>query len=85
VQGFVQQDAGVVAGEGAAGLVGAVEAGGQADDEQLRPFIAEGWHRAAVIAGMAGAAGFKEGGKAGAGGAVGGEGHGFQSQCSPLS
>ncbi len=52
MQRFVEQDAGVVAGERAPGGVGAVEARREADDQQARVAIAERRHRRAVIRGM---------------------------------
>jgi hypothetical protein len=50
MQGGIQQDAGVVAGERPSAAVGAVIAGREADDEQRRLGIAEGLHRPRVIA-----------------------------------
>ena len=46
MQGGEQEVAGAVAGEDAAGAVAAVGRGGQADDEQARPRIAEARARA---------------------------------------
>src|SRR5262245_9663434 len=52
MQRFVEQDAGMVPGKGAAGAVRAVQAGGQAHDQQPRPRGAERRDRPRVIAGV---------------------------------
>ena len=52
VQRFVEQDAGVVPGERAAGAVRAVHAGREPDDEEPRPDGAERRDRPRVVAGM---------------------------------
>ena len=49
VQGAVQQDAGVIAGERPAGAIGAVHPRRETDDEQPVARAAEGRHRPAVI------------------------------------
>ncbi len=55
VQGFVQQHAGKIAGEGPTATVGAVHAGREADDQQARLVIAKGGDGAGMVIGVAGA------------------------------
>ena len=52
LQGFVEQDAGIVAGEGPAAGIGAVHARGKTDDQQARLGIAEGRHRPGMVVGI---------------------------------
>src|SRR5262249_40941449 len=53
VEGGVEEVAGAVAGEDAAGAVAAVRRGGQADDDHARPRIAEACDRLAPVIVMA--------------------------------
>ncbi len=76
MQGLIQQDAGGVAGEGAAAAVGAVHAGREADDQKLGVRVAKRRHRPGMVGGIAGVDVIQKRGEARAGTAVGIEIHG---------
>jgi hypothetical protein len=53
VQGFIEQDAGMVAGEGPPGAIGTMHAGRKADNQQPSLRIAKRQHRTGVIVRLA--------------------------------
>ena len=52
MQGFVKQDAGMIAGKRSPGAVGAMHAGGEADDQQSCFVVAKGHDRARMVIGV---------------------------------